>query len=82
MSGETSRICSECQGAMSPIEIMDKVSPDNVSRSSRELEYRQPDDKRSFLTGKFPSTGKVLACLCEGCGRIALYAWEPLDRGE
>ena len=71
MSDEVSRYCVECQGTMSPVVIIDKTEAGH--RHARELEYRQPDDKQSFWTGKFPSAGKVWAWMCGGCGRIALY---------
>jgi hypothetical protein len=68
MENEESRTCVECQGAMSPITIMDKLQ-----RTTGSLEYRMPDDRVSFWTGRYPTAGPVLAFLCDGCGRIALY---------
>ena len=51
MSGQDSRTCVECQGAMSPIVIMDK-SPGLAKHSyPGRLEYRLPDDRVSFWTG-------------------------------
>lgn len=73
MADEVSRTRVECQGAMAPIIIMDK-SPGGLTRPgyAGELEYRLPDDRVSFWTGQYPTAGKVLAFMCEGCGRIAL----------
>jgi hypothetical protein len=72
MSNETSRICVDCDGAMSPIVIMDKNY-----HAITQLEYRQPDDRRSFWTGKYPTAGEVQAFMCSGCGRIELYGRAP-----
>jgi hypothetical protein len=77
MADEMSKTRVECEGPMSPILIMDKTYPVNVYRSAQELEYRRPDDSRSFWTGKFPTAGPVRAFLCGECGRIALYGVAP-----
>lgn len=75
---EVSRVCVECQGAMFPIIIMDKLHPvPTAHRHASTLEYRLPDDRLSFWSGKYPTAGKVHAFLCEGCGRIALYGAMP-----
>lgn len=74
MAEATSKTCAECQGAMLPIVIMDKV---HHSGTTRGLEYRRPEDSRSFWTGKYPTAGPVRAFLCAGCGRIALYGGDP-----
>lgn len=71
MGVETSTVCSDCQGQMAPIVIMDKYYVNN--RYTQELEYRLPDDKISFWSGKYPTAGKVQAFLCGNCGKIALY---------
>lgn len=78
MTDEVPRICADCQGAMSPIIIMDKSGP-GMTRGSYAgpLEYRLPDDRLSFWTGKYPTAGPVEAFLCEECGRIALYGGKP-----
>jgi hypothetical protein len=63
---------------MSPIIIMDKIHDGpNQQRTTRPFEYRLPDDRVSFWTGKYPTAGPVLAFMCEGCGRIALYGGKP-----
>ena len=78
MKDEVSRTCVECQGRMSPIIVMDKLHPTPTKhRYTGALEYRLPDDRLSFWTGKYPTAGEVRAFLCEGCGRIALYGGEP-----
>lgn len=73
MSDEPQRTCVECQGRMSPIVVMDKLGRSYPSS----LEYRQPDDRLSFWTGKYPTAGLVQAFLCQECGRIALYGGKP-----
>ncbi len=78
MDDNLSRTCIECQGVMSPIVIMDKTRPwPTTHRHADSLEYRMPDDRVSFWTGKYPTAGTVRAFLCAGCGRIALYGSEP-----
>ena len=78
MSGQDSRTCVECQGAMSPIIIMDKSHPGPTRhRHTGPLEYRLPDDRLSFWTGKYATAGEVRAFMCQECGRIALYGGEP-----
>ena len=74
------RTCSECQGEMSPIIIMDKDRHGNFGPGPQQLEYRQPHDTRSFWTGKYPTAGRVQAFMCGGCGRIALYGAAPEPR--
>jgi hypothetical protein len=76
MADEASKTCVECQGTMSPIIVMDKDSFGMTPRGPQPLEYRLPDDRRSFWTGKYPTAGQVRAFLCAGCGRIALYGGE------
>ena len=46
-------------------------------RYTTTLEYRLSDDRLSFWTGKYPTAGTVMAFMCEGCGRIALYRGKP-----
>ena len=76
---DKARTCTECQGAMSPVVIMDKNNHGNFvpSQQPQQLEYRQPDDRKGSWTGKYPSAGQVQAFMCEGCGRIALYGAPP-----
>jgi hypothetical protein len=65
--------------SMSSIVIMDKLHP--MPSKHRwcvgSLEYRLPEDRLSFWTGKCPSAGDVRAFLCQECGSIALYGREP-----
>ena len=78
MADESTRKCAECRGPMLPIVIMDKVGNTFTKHAAvSEMEYRQPDDSRSFWTGKFPTAGKVRAFLCGDCGRISLYGEAP-----
>ena len=63
---------------MSPIIIMDKQHTlPTPHRHAGKLEYRQPDDRLSFWSGKYPTAGDVRGFLCQECGRIALYGVEP-----
>ena len=73
MSNEASKTCGECQGAMSPIIVMDKDHYGDVGPGPQVLSYRQPEDSRSVWTGKYPTAGPVRAFMCGDCGRIALY---------
>lgn len=83
MSDEASRTCSECQGSMSPIVVMDKTQPwPTEHRYTGSLEYRLPEDRLSFWTGKYPTAGTVRSFMCQGCGRIELYGGEPEDGRE
>ena len=77
MKDEASRTCIACQGAMSPVIVMDKDHHGNIGPSPQSIEYRRPEDSRSFWTGKYPTTGRVLAFMCGGCGRIALFGAAP-----
>jgi len=63
---------------MSPIVIMDRYYPGAAPhRFTGALEYRLPDDRLSFWTGRYLTAGQVRAFLCAGCGRIALYGDRP-----
>ena len=62
---------------MSPIIIMDQNRWGRTGPGPQSLEYRQPEDHRSFWTGKFATTGRVSAYMCGQCGRIALYGIAP-----
>ena len=77
MADDASKTCVECRGVMAPIIVMDKDRYGNTGPGPQSLEYRLPDDRRSFWTGKYPTAGRVRAFLCAGCGRIALYGSEP-----
>ena len=72
MSDEATRKCVECEGIMSPVVVMDRNY-----RNVQQLAYRQLDDKVSFWTGQYATAGPVLAFMCTGCGRIALYGAPP-----
>lgn len=58
---------------MSPVVIMDKDHYGNTGPGPQPLQYRLPDDRRSFWTGTYPTAGLVRAFMCCGCGHIALY---------
>ena len=68
------RPCVECQGAMSPIVIMDMLPrlSDGLPVDGP-LMYRLPGDRASFWMRRYPTAKVVQAYLCAGCGRIALY---------
>ncbi len=76
MSDTASRTCPECDGMMAPIVIIDKTTEYQHLRA-KELEYRQPDDSRSFWTAKYHTAGPVRAFMCGECGRINLYGSVP-----
>ena len=71
------KVCIECRGAMSPIIVMDKDRHGNFGPGPQPIEYRLPEDSRSFWTGTYPTAGQVRAYMCSGCGRIALYGSAP-----
>lgn len=71
MGDNSPKVCSECDGTMQQIILMDRYHSNN--RFTQELEYRLPDDKRSFWTGKYPTGGNVQAFMCSDCGKINLY---------
>lgn len=78
MASDDTRTCIECEGTMSPIVIMDKYYPGAAKhRFTGSLEYRLPEDRLSFWSGKYPTAGAVQAFLCGDCGRIALYGSQP-----
>jgi hypothetical protein len=63
---------------MSPIIVMDKSHNPMTNRPyANSLQYRLPEDRVSFWTGKYPTAGSVLAYMCAECGRIALYGGKP-----
>jgi hypothetical protein len=66
---DESKICVDCQEAMSPIVIMDQ-------NRYGSLEYRQADDERRWI-GTYPTAGRVEAFMCGSCGRITLYGGAP-----
>jgi len=68
-----SKVCNECQGEMLPIVVMDHDSFASVSKEPKVLQYRSPDDRRNFWTGKYPTAGAVRSFMCQECGRIAMY---------
>jgi hypothetical protein len=75
---ESTKTCVECQGRMSPVIDMDKTRDYLTNRADAgPLEYRLPEDRLKFWTGKYPTAGPVQAFMCEGCGRIALYGCKP-----
>ena len=72
MSDDATRKCIECEGAMSPVVVMDRNY-----KNIQQLTYRHLDDKISFWSGKYATAGSVLAFMCGNCGRIALYGAPP-----
>jgi hypothetical protein len=64
---------------MSHIVIMDHAPGMTRRAVEGPLQYRLPDDRVSFWTGKYSTAGVVQAYLCEGCGRIALYGDKPAE---
>ena len=67
--------CSDCQGHLEPIRLIDAT---NVALGSggthhTTLSYAAADAKRSMFLGAYPRKGRVMAFLCVECGRIFLY---------
>ncbi len=64
--------CPDCKRTLTPIQIIDKkgvgITPHGV------LEYTVSEAKPSMWTGQFPVEGKVHAYMCDGCGRVLMYA--------
>jgi hypothetical protein len=69
MSEPQDRTCSDCDGNLQPIVVMDVGHQGHIGQ----LMDRSFDDKRSFWTGRFPTGGPVQAFLCQDCGLIALF---------
>jgi hypothetical protein len=63
--------CPDCGGELLPISLIDRGHHNNV----KDLEYRTPDAKQSFWTGRWSKSGKVSAWACADCRRILLYAF-------
>ena len=84
MSQDVEGKCPDCGGAMKAIEIIDKtvgtvgLSDINLPTQTA-LEYVVPGGKCSFWTGSLPVEGRVVARMCEGCGRILLYGRAPVS---
>jgi hypothetical protein len=62
----------QCDGEMSPVVVMDRNY-----KNVQQLAYRQVDDKPSFWTGSYATSGYVLSYMCGSCGRIELYGAPP-----
>ena len=77
MQDETTKTCMACQGAMTPVMVLDRDSYGLTRQGTQVLAYRHPDDSQSFWTGKYPTAGIVRAYMCEGCGKIDLYGSAP-----
>ena len=69
MSEPEVRTCTDCDGELQPITIMDVGHQGRIHA----LQYHAADDKRSFWTGRYPTAGAVQAYLCQDCGRIAMF---------
>lgn len=70
---EIQRQCPECRADMHEIRIIDKGDEQVLHAVHHELEYTVGEAKRSAWTGRFPVVGKVVAYMCQQCGRVALY---------
>jgi hypothetical protein len=82
LEDEPKRTCIECGASLAQIVVMDKLHPTPTKhRYTGSLEYRLPEDRLSFWTGKYPTAGTVNAFMCEECGRIALYGGKAADPG-
>lgn len=72
MPEEATRKCSQCEGDMSPVVVLDRNY-----KNVHQLAYRQVEDKPSFWTGSYATAGPVLSYMCGKCGRIDLYGALP-----
>jgi len=77
MSDQPARTCSDCDGELQAIVVMDVGHQGAVGQ----LQYYSSGDKRSFWTGRFPTAGTVQAFLCQDCGLISLFG-QPKPRVE
>lgn len=67
--------CPDCQGVLDPIRLIDATDRAMGGGVSHvEMTYAAQTAQQTALTGTLPSSGTVKAKLCEGCGRIFLYA--------
>lgn len=66
------RTCSDCDGALTAIQLIDKRGR-GTGVVHGVLEDAVGEAKRSMCTGKFPVEGEVHAYMCGGCGRVLLY---------
>ena len=74
MSTEIERRCPDCDHAMTEIRLLDRTYG-----SEGDVEYTVPDAKRSFWTGAYPVSGKVITFMCDDCGRIVLFGKRPVE---
>ena len=61
--------CSDCGGAAHEIRLLDTGD----HRSHNDLEYTVPEAHRGFFLHRYPVKGKVVAFMCEACGRISIF---------
>ena len=69
------RTCPDCDGRLQRIRLIDK-SPQGGAR----LVYSSLDAEPSSWTGAFPMVGAVAGLVCQGCGRVLLYAIDYEER--
>lgn len=62
-------VCSDCGGTAHEIKLVDYAH----GNRPRDVEYTLPEAKRSIWTGRFPAEGRIVAYMCESCGRIAYF---------
>jgi hypothetical protein len=70
MAKPLARKCPDCEGSLHEIKLIDKTG--EYSRHDP-LEYALPEAERSFWLGRYAVEGKVVAYMCDQCGRILLY---------
>lgn len=69
MSESESRTCTDCNGAMTEIRLIDK----GQGLTPQEAEYGPLGAKPAFWSGKVPVAGKIRGFMCSDCGLIKLY---------
>jgi hypothetical protein len=70
MEEQKERPCPDCGGGTHYIQLFDK----GHGQVHHDLEYALPEAKRGRWLPMFPVEGKIIAYLCDGCGRVLLYA--------
>lgn len=79
------RECSDCNGPLQPVRILDAtqagltLSPEKEGFAHVTLSYASPESEQALFTGRIPRSGIVRGYICTECGRIYLYG-EPTPR--
>jgi hypothetical protein len=69
--------CPDCSGSLREITLFGRGIQNPVSGMAHDaavVHYAAAEAKRGFWLGMFDAEGTVRSLLCEGCGRVFLYA--------